>query len=105
VQVRTGWSGEIESNVWRKIDVELDVTDLDKLLTEHGFPQTLAGRLPVSIGFELLQGEGEILMLRKLITLGYPQDKALARIGELATTQAALLSAVREKLQLDGAAA
>lgn len=98
VQVRTGWSGEVEPNVWRKVDVELEEEDLHRLMLEHSLPEYFHERLPVVVAFELLQAHSEILLLRKLTTLGYPADKATARIRELAEAMATVIAQAQQKL-------
>lgn len=98
MQVRTGWSGEVEPNVWRKVDVELAEEDLHRLMLEHSLPEYFHERLPVVVAFELLQAHSEILLLRKLATIGYPADKATARIRELAEAMANLIAQAQQKL-------
>lgn len=97
MHVRTGWSGEVEPNVWRKVDVELEEADLQRLMLEQSLPYDFHERLPVPVAFELLQAHAEILLLRKLTTLGYPTDKAIARIKELAEGMASIISRAQEQ--------
>lgn len=102
MQVRLGWSGEIESNLWRKTDVELDETDVYRLLVEAEVfaagsdeSQDIMDKLPTKIAFQLLQAEAEILLMRKLVTLGYPQDKASLTIGRLTAENTHVLNALK----------
>lgn len=98
MRVRTGWSGETQSNVWQKVAIELEEDDLARMLMEHGLPSFLHERLPALVAYELLQSQADILLLRKLITLGYPQDKALTRVNELSQMIAAIMASAHEKI-------
>lgn len=105
VQVRLGWSGEIEPNVWRKTDVELDENDLFRMLVEHEVcgcgvtEEQIVERLPTKVCFQLLQTEAEALLMKKLLTMGYPADKATGRIVHLEAENKQLLDAMKEAYQ------
>lgn len=106
MQVRLGWSGEIEPNVWRKADIGLDDNDLNRMLIEADVP-THVGPAPVwlttelstKVCFQLLQNEAEILLMKKLMTLGYPADKASDKIIALEAENNHILAALKAKYQ------
>jgi hypothetical protein len=98
--VKRGWSGETSSNVWQKVDVALDESDLSRLLRENELPDGLAERLPVKVCEALLSHEAEILMLRRLIPLGFPQEEANARVGHLLAGSKAIVKEIKDKLAL-----
>lgn len=97
MRVRLGWSGEIEPNVWSKADVELEEEDLQRMFYAADLPVDHHWNVPTKICFHLLKNEAEALLLARLITQGYPQDKAEARIATLEQQNAVLLNAVRVK--------
>jgi hypothetical protein len=78
-----GWSGETESNVWQKFDIELEQEDLVRIFQENDLPLKLDERLPTRICYQLLQNEAEFLLLNKLRQFGYPADKAGDRQAKL----------------------
>ncbi len=78
-----GWSGETENNVWRKTDVSLDETDLARLLREAELPEDMPGKLSTKLAHMLLDAESEILLTGKMVSFGYPEDAAQARIKTL----------------------
>lgn len=98
VRVHQGWSGEIDGNVWRKVDVELEEPDLIRLLHEHRIPAEVSERLPARVAFDLLHNEAEALLLQKLTQFGYPLDKAAARIAALYEINQHTYNAIREQL-------
>lgn len=93
-----GWSGETQTNVWQKVNVELEQEDLLRLLVEYQIPEELVTRLPTKLLFQLLQNEAECLLLNKLRTLGYPLDKANARMAVLLGQTNEIVAAVRDQL-------
>ncbi len=62
--VRQGWSGETASNRWAKFDIELDETDLGRLLREHDIAPPEA--LSTVDAYRLLEAEAERLVRVKL---------------------------------------
>lgn len=98
MRIRVGWSGETQSNRWEKVDVELEEEDLQRLVRENGFPEDLHNRLPVKVCFQLLQNEAEVLLLSKLKMLGYPIDKASARMAVLMGSTQEIVGQIRERL-------
>lgn len=98
MRVRMGWSGETQTNVWQKVNVELEQEDLLRLLVEYQIPDELVTRLPTKLLFQLLQNEAECLLLNKLRTLGYPPDKANARMAVLLGQTNEIVAAVRDQL-------
>lgn len=93
-----GWSGEIESNVWRKTDVTLNETDLARLLREADIDPTIADKLPGSVVHLLLDNAGEVLLTRKLMQLGYPAEAGTERVAQLEGRNEALLDELKSRL-------
>jgi hypothetical protein len=100
MQIKRGWSGETETNVWRKVDIVLDESDLNRLLRENDLPDELAERLPVKVCEALLHNEAETLVLMRLTRFGLPQDEANAQIARLITATRAIVAEIKEKLAL-----
>lgn len=100
MRVRMGWSGEVEGNVWRKADVELEQDDLIRIFREYDLPDGLHERLPTKVCYQLVQNEAETLLLTQLRVLGYPADKANARIAVLIGSTNEIVSTIKQKLQL-----
>lgn len=98
MRVRVGWSGETSTNVWQKVDVELEEEDLHRVIHTAKLPDELIGRLPAKVCYQLLQNEAETMLLTKLSTLGYPQEQASSRIAQLSNGSAEILSAIRSQL-------
>ncbi len=98
VKVRLGWSGEVESNVWRKADVTLDETDLERMLRQADMDPSVADRLNNTIAHMLLDNAGEILLTRKLMQLGYPAEAGTERINTLEARNEALLDELKSRL-------
>lgn len=99
MRVRVGWSGETSNNVWQKVDIELEEDDLARLLREADFPEGLAARLPAKVCYQLMQNEGEVMLLSKLKNFGYPVEQANARIAVLVGSSQQIIEAVKSKLQ------
>lgn len=100
MRVRMGWSGETDSNVWQKFDVELEQDDLIRIFRENDLPDGLHERLPTKVCYQLLQNEAEMLLLSKLRAFGYPHDKASSRIAELLAGTVGIVDMVKKKLAL-----
>lgn len=98
VRVRVGWSGETTSNIWQKVDVELEEEDLRRVINTAKLPEDLLSRLPAKICYQLLQNEAETMLLTKLLGFGYPQEKASSRIAELSGSSTDILTAIRAQL-------
>ncbi len=95
MQVKQGWSGEVDPNKWAKITVELDEGDLGRILRQAGL-NVQAERLPVITAYSLLEVEAEKLILMKLIIRhGYPQDQGGRELAEFEQARIALLDQVR----------
>jgi hypothetical protein len=93
MRVTQGWSGEVEANRWAKVSVELDETDLLRLINEADGHSTYVDETPTAAVFKLLDGEAERLVLYKLMTAhGYPAEKGTARIREILTQRAELVA-------------
>ncbi len=97
VKVMLGWSGETD-NVWRKVDVTVDDTDLVRMLNEWDIE---VSDLTVSTKatFQLLQNEAETLLLKKLLDYGYPEGTARPRMDKLQTQNHAILTALGDKVR------
>jgi hypothetical protein len=100
VRVRMGWSGETESNTWQKFDIELEQEDLIRIFRENDLPDGLHERLPTKVCHQLLANEAETLLLTKLKTLGYPVDKANARIAVMLGSSNEIVTTIKQKLAL-----
>jgi hypothetical protein len=98
LRVRMGWSGETDTNTWHKVDIELEQEDMLRLFREHDLQVELNERLPTKVCFQLLQNEAEMLLLRKLITLGYPVAKANARIAVALGSTHEIVTAIKAQL-------
>lgn len=98
MHVRMGWSGETSNNVWQKMDVELEQEDLLRIFREHELPETLHERLPTKVCFQLLQNEAEALLLNKLKLMGYPIEKANARMAVLIGSTGEIIDAIKSQL-------
>jgi hypothetical protein len=97
VRVRVGWSGEIDGK-WQKADVELEEDDVTRLLADNELPEQLRTRLPVTVAYQLLANQAEMLLLNKLDGLGYPRDKGERRIDALTNRNTAILDAIRSSI-------
>lgn len=97
MQVRLGWTGEIEPNRWSKVDITVDEGDLTRLLDQAEVAADVQARLPTKIVFQLLQNEAETLLLGKLVQEGYPADKAKERRSKLDDQSQFLLTRLRGK--------
>jgi hypothetical protein len=93
-----GWSGETQTNTWQKVDVELEQEDLIRIFRENDLPDGLHERLPTKVCYTLLQNEAETLLLSKLRTLGYPVEKANARMAVLMGSSTEIISQIQQKL-------
>ena len=100
VRVRMGWSGEVESNVWQKLDVELEQDDLIRLFREHDLPDGLHERLPTKVCYQLVQNECELLLLTRLKALGYPAERANNRMAVLLGSTKEIVDTIKARLAL-----
>jgi len=92
VLVRHGWSGEVQPNVWAKIDITLEEEDLRRILGP-GY-RDLPG-LTTAVAYQLLELECERLVMAKLVTRhGYNPVEGAAKIGELDQQK----NAIRDRL-------
>ncbi len=75
MRVKQGWSGEVESNTWAKVTIELDEGDLGRLLREAGV-NINPEQIPIITAYSLLEAEAERLVLLKLMVRhGYPHEQ------------------------------
>lgn len=95
-----GWSGETESNNWRKFDVELEQEDLTRILRENDLPDGIDERLPTKLCFQLLQNEAECLLLEKMKSVGYPTVRADERISFLVGKSGEIIDAIKSRLNV-----
>ena len=100
MRVRMGWSGETQPNTWQKLDVELEQEDLERIFRENDLPEGLHDRLPTKVCFTLVNNEAEALLLNKLRSLGYPVDKANARMAVLLGSTNEIVTTIKDKLAL-----
>ncbi len=63
--MKLGWSGEVERNRWRKMDVTLGEVDLERLLLEFTVPTS--HQPDTTQAFRLLTYEAERLLTAKLV--------------------------------------
>lgn len=97
MRVRLGWSGETQTNVWEKADVELDETDLVRVLMSAGLPQdSVMSQMRTQIAYTLLCNEAEFMLLGRLKEVGYPRDKANTRQNLLTGQNTAILGALKK---------
>lgn len=95
MKVKQGWSGEVESNRWAKITVELDEGDLGRILREAGISAP-ADQLPVMPAYSLLEVEAERLILMKLVVRhGYPKEQGGKELAEFEQAKLALLGQIK----------
>ena len=97
MRVRQGWSGEIKPNVWGKVSVEVDETDLHRALIEAGIDAAPGdARVPPTAAFGLLDIDCERLLLAKLMArFDYPEQTGRARLAELAQGRERVLERIR----------
>lgn len=82
MRIGHGWSGEIATNRWVKLKVELDENDLIRLLREAGLSSET--QLRTVDAFRLLDAEAERLLLAKMIErYGYPEEQGRQQIADL----------------------
>lgn len=95
MEVKHGWTGEVLSGTWRKVDVTVNDLDLLRVLVGAGI-EIAPERVPLSIAWQILDAEAERFILVKLVRAhGYPQEQAKPRLIELAQTLSDLLAKVR----------
>ncbi len=99
MQVRQGWSGEVEPNRWAKFDVELDENDLRRLFIEAGID--FVTDLTTAEAFQLLETEAERLVIVKLITrYNYPQAEGSVKLQRLPAARNVIIDAIKNRDQL-----
>jgi hypothetical protein len=84
VRLVRGGSAQTASGAWVKFDVELDESDLQRILIEHDMN---GAQLSVREVFAILEAEAETLLILKMEQLGARSDKtaqqAAARVTKL----------------------
>ncbi len=93
-----GWSGEVESNVWRKADITMDEGDLIRLLRDADLPEEIAPKLSLQVAHLLLDTQVEMALTYKLRSFGYPAEVADARMNVLKGQQQTLISGIRDQV-------
>lgn len=100
MQIKHGWSGEYETNRWGKFDVELDETDLRRILFAEGALIDDVAKIQPRHAFALLQAEAETLLLLKMISAySYPVTEGTARIKELAALKKDVLTKIESYVE------
>jgi hypothetical protein len=89
LRIVRGGSAETASGRWVKFDVELDESDLQRILVENDMS---GARLSVREVFSILEAEAETLILLKMEQLGARGDRS-------AREQAARVTKIMNKLQ------
>lgn len=96
MRVRTGWSGEIEPNVWVKVDVDLDETDLRRILITAKLAPELADILSTTVVFQLLEAEAECLIIAKLVArYGQPVENVAEKLSAHRRTKEKIIAAIK----------
>ncbi len=69
MQVRHGWSGEVDHNKWAKFDITLEEEDLRRLIGDDK-----RRIIDTTVAYRLLELEAERLVMAKLVSrYGYNQ--------------------------------
>lgn len=96
VKVRVGNSVELANTEWRKSDVELDETDLTRLLAEAGLPLDIF--IPAQKAFLILEAEGQRLLLAIMIrrySLMFDSEQSRKQLQEFQKQRDAILNSLR----------
>ena len=88
--MRIGWSCEVRSNEWVKVD--LDETDLMRLVAEAGADPGALYKVSTATAYTLLSTECERLMVARLVS-GYGHNDG-GRLAELTARRAQLLAQI-----------
>lgn len=92
MRVMVGWSAEVASGVWDKIDVTYDETDWDKLV----FELNLSGLdVPSQLKFQLMEVEAQRMVAAHVAT-GHPdlRESAKRKLAELTERRSSLVNKV-----------
>ncbi len=99
MKVHHGWSGEFSSGKWAKFDVELDETDLMRMLHEADIDMTHPHLVKERHAFMLLQAEAEVLLLLKMMSaFSYPEKQGRARIEEILVLKHDVVTKIRDSV-------
>ncbi len=100
MRVKHGWSGEVSTNRWAKVDVELDDEDLRRLVKERtGLGVEALAHLSHSAAFSLLESEAERLLYIKLCQRhGMDKDTVRGLCKEILDMQNGICAALRKNL-------
>jgi hypothetical protein len=66
MRVRYGWSGELRSGTWEKIDIELDETDLERILLTAGLSHLYPTAITTIQAYMVLDTEAALLLTAKV---------------------------------------
>lgn len=96
MQVMQGWSGEVQTGRWAKVDVTLNETDIGRVVYGAGIAIDL-DMVPLDLAWRILDAEAEKFILVKLIRAhGYQVEKNKARLIELGQEIQDILAKIRE---------
>jgi len=95
VRVRHGWSGEYKSNQWGKFDVDLDESDVHRLLHEAGLADAA---VTTTEAFLLLNSEAQRLLISGMMArYDYPRTDGLRDIEKFGQHRDGILATIRAK--------
>jgi len=66
MRVMMGWSGEVSNNVWRKLEVDVDETDYQRMLAEVGI--SVEAQIPTNWKFLLMEAKATELVASELMS-------------------------------------
>ena len=97
MKVRSGWSSEYAK---KKFDVELDETDLFRIITGAGLPEHAVGEVTLREAFDILHTSAEIIARETLIQFDPSlKQSLLAEATVLADKRRSTLTGVRSRLE------
>jgi hypothetical protein len=102
MEVKIGWSKEVEDSEWTRIDVAVDEVDLNSMFVDAELGELVG--LPINAGlkFLLLKVEAERLILSHVRTSGYLSDAEFqVQAKDLLVKKEQVLEAVRKKYKVD----
>lgn len=84
MRVGQGWSGEVKPNVWAKVNIELDDSDIQRVLNEENLHNLAVTDVPTDLAYQLLDILAERYVMAKLIhSHGFDPEKGMGRMMEL----------------------
>lgn len=94
MKVGYGWSGELTPGRWTKLKIELDETDLQRLVRTAGISPEITSRIGVVDAYDLLSLEAERLLLVKLANR-YGDGNLPPRAAEIEHEQGTVMTSIR----------